>query len=59
MARARVVNGPRHDFSVGDRVLISLAAGVWPEWLGALTNAAAHGIIEPSAYISSVFGGGS
>ncbi|UIJ72826.1 proton-conducting transporter membrane subunit [Aurantimonas sp. HBX-1] len=34
-----------------------LAAGVWPEWLARLTDVAAAGVIDPSAYLSSVFGG--
>ena len=33
-----------------------LAAGVWPEWLARLTDVAAAGVIDPSAYLSSVFG---
>ncbi|SJZ80985.1 Na+/H+ antiporter subunit D [Consotaella salsifontis] len=35
-----------------------LAAGVWPEWLSRLTTAAADGVVNPTAYIQSVFGGG-
>ncbi|MEX6504899.1 proton-conducting transporter membrane subunit [Jiella sp. M17.18] len=34
-----------------------VAAGVWPEWLAHLTDGAAAGILHPSAYLSSVFGG--
>ncbi|MBB4004990.1 multicomponent Na+:H+ antiporter subunit D [Aurantimonas endophytica] len=33
-----------------------LAAGLWPEWLARLTDAAAAGVIDPAAYLSSVFG---
>ncbi|HDZ71901.1 MAG TPA: Na+/H+ antiporter subunit D [Aurantimonas coralicida] len=36
-----------------------IAAGVWPEWLARLTDGAAAGVIDPAAYLSSVFGGGS
>lgn len=35
-----------------------VAAGVWPEWLARLTDGAAAGLIDPAAYLSSVFGGG-
>ncbi|EAU43323.1 hypothetical protein FP2506_10776 [Fulvimarina pelagi HTCC2506] len=33
-----------------------IAAGVWPQWLFDLTDGAAAGIVDPSGYISSVFG---
>jgi multicomponent Na+:H+ antiporter subunit D len=33
-----------------------LAAGLWPEWLARLTDVAAAGVIDPAAYLSSVFG---
>ena len=36
-----------------------VAAGVWPEWLANLTSAAAAGVLDPSAYLQSVFGGAS
>lgn len=34
-----------------------VVAGVWPQWLLDLTDAAAGGIIDPAPYIASVFGG--
>ena len=36
-----------------------VAAGVWPEWLAHLTTAAAAGVLDPAAYLQSVFGGAS
>ncbi|MCB8837839.1 proton-conducting transporter membrane subunit [Aurantimonas sp. VKM B-3413] len=40
-------------------VAFVVAAGVWPEWLARLTDGAAAGVLDPTAYFSSVFGGGS
>lgn len=37
-------------------VVFVFAAGLWPEWLARLTDAGAAGVIDPSAYLSSVFG---
>ena len=34
-------------------------AGVMPQWLITLTDIAARGIVDPAAYVGSVFGGGS
>ena len=36
-------------------VAITVAAGVWPEPLMALAQDAARGLIDPSAYVLSVF----
>ncbi|MEF2550512.1 proton-conducting transporter membrane subunit [Aurantimonas sp. A2-1-M11] len=34
-----------------------VAAGIWPEWLARLTDAAAAGVLDPATYLQSVFGG--
>ena len=34
-----------------------VVAGVWPNWLLDLTDRAANGVIDPAAYLTSVFGG--
>ena len=52
--------GPDRAFSLVP--LLGLAAyvvvaGVWPDWLLRLTDAAASGVIDPAAYFTSVFGG--
>lgn len=39
-------------------VALSVAAGVWPEPVMALAQDAARGLIDPSAYVLSVFPGG-
>ncbi|MCE7028900.1 proton-conducting transporter membrane subunit [Jiella avicenniae] len=36
-----------------------VAAGILPQWLTELTDVAARGIVDPAAYVGSVFGGGS
>ncbi|MEF2073188.1 proton-conducting transporter membrane subunit [Consotaella aegiceratis] len=56
-------NGPQPYHGTGLIPLLGLAAfviaaGVSPEWLARLATGAAAGIIDPSAYIASVFGGG-
>ncbi|TFF25647.1 Na+/H+ antiporter subunit D [Jiella endophytica] len=35
-----------------------VAAGVFPQWLASLTDEAARGVVDPAAYLGSVFGGG-
>ncbi|MCW4113653.1 Na+/H+ antiporter subunit D [Aurantimonas sp. MSK8Z-1] len=37
-------------------VCLVLAAGLWPQWLAGLTRTAAAGILDPGAYLHSVFG---
>ena len=52
--------GPEKAFSLVPLLLLTgfvVAAGVWPEWLLAMTDTAATGVIDPSGYIGSVFGG--
>ncbi|MBO0903291.1 proton-conducting transporter membrane subunit [Jiella sonneratiae] len=34
-------------------------AGILPQWLVGLTDVAARGVVDPAAYVGSVFGGGS
>ncbi|ORE90854.1 monovalent cation/H+ antiporter subunit D [Aurantimonas sp. 22II-16-19i] len=36
-----------------------VAAGVLPQWLATLTDIAARGVVDPAAYLGSVFGGAS
>ena len=36
-----------------------VVAGILPQWLTELSDVAARGIVDPSAYVGSVFGGGS
>ena len=52
--------GPERPFALIPLLALAafvVAAGVWPEWLLRLTDAAAAGIVDPSAYLASVFGG--
>ncbi|MBO0663534.1 Na+/H+ antiporter subunit D [Jiella sp. MQZ9-1] len=39
--------------------LFVVAAGIAPQWLADMTDTAARGIVDPAAYVGSVFGGGS
>ncbi|MEN3792865.1 Na+/H+ antiporter subunit D [Fulvimarina sp. MAC3] len=52
--------GPDKAFSLVPLLMLTafvVAAGVWPEWLLSMTDTAATGVIDPSQYIDSVFGG--
>ena len=52
--------GPERAFSLVPLLALGayvVVAGVWPDWLLRLTDAAASGVIDPAAYFTSVFGG--
>ena len=54
--------GPERAFSLVPLLALTayvVIAGVWPDWLLRLTDAAAGGVIDPAAYFTSVFGGAS
>jgi multicomponent Na+:H+ antiporter subunit D len=55
-APARSLYGPSSLTPLLALAVFVLAAGLWPEWLARLTDTAAAGVIDPAAYLSSVFG---